>query len=281
MTAPSPAKGQGSGFGSNAVGSAAQDCPLGNLNFEVLERPGNKPPSCAVRLFIDGPRTLEGGLAAGFKQGGFLHIDPGPYTVGILPDDDFIDRYEVPSQQQVTVPKSKTASVTFLIDPLAQVEVQVSRADGERVGGEVQVVLTRPPDKVGRERTTEGGKARFEQVRAGTYSVSVKLPPELEKKYAVPAPVSVTVQAGTTPPPVQVQLVPLPWIVLRVAVEGASTVKSFSAKARGPGGTPVSGAAPDESGLRFDGLEVGEGACAVDEVTVPDGVWEFVSVSST
>src|SRR5262245_29876261 len=111
MTAPPASSGTGSGFGTNAVGGSAAPCPLGNLNYEVVQRHDQKAPTCAVRIFIDGPKTLDGLLQQGFKQGGFLHIEPGSYTVGVLPDDGFVDRYELPEQQKAVVPKGGTANV--------------------------------------------------------------------------------------------------------------------------------------------------------------------------
>ena len=271
MTAPA--------FGSNDVGGAAAPCPLGNLNFKVTQRPDGLAPTCEVKLAIAGPKSQDGSLAAGFKQGGFLHIPPGQYTVSVLAEGEFIDCYELPTRQTAVVPQGGSVTVEFQIDPFADVVVTVTGTDGKPIGGEVDVRLTRAGGT--RTEKTQVARAKFDLVRAGVHEVTVVVPPELAKRYRAPATaVSVSVTAGQKPAPVEVKLTPLPWIELAAVDEGGRKITGLSVTIKGPSGAVAQGNSPDRATVRVEGLEPGANPCAVDEMSlVGDEVWAFVKVS--
>ncbi len=270
MTAP--------GFGQNAVGSAVAPCPLGNLNFKVTQRTDGAAPTCDVRLTIFGPQPEEGRLAGGAKQGGFLKIPPGKYTVAIIADSPLIDRYEVPNNQMAEVPKGGSVTVEFLLDPFVDIIVTVASADNRPIGGDVEARLERADGT--RTLPTKNGRTTFDKVRVGPYQASVVLPADLAKRFRAPDAVTVNVAAGTKPPPVDIKLIPLPWIELAVTAEGPKKVTGFAVKLKGSKGTPAIGRSPDGAKVKVEGLEPGSTTCTVEELVLEgDEVFEFVKRS--
>ncbi len=266
------------GFGANPVGTAVAPCPLGNLNFKVTQRTDGAAPTCDIRLTIFGPQPEEGLLAGGAKQGGFLKIPPGKYTVAIIADSPLIDRYEVPNNQMAEVPKGGSVTVEFLLDPFVDLVVTVASADNKPIGGAVETRLERAEGT--RTKPTQNGRTTFDKVRAGPYQVSAVLPAEIAKRYRAPDAVTVNVTAGTTPPPVDIRLTPIPWIELAVVAEGSKKVTGFAAKLKGPKGGTAVGRSPDGAKIKVEGLETGSTTCAVEELVLEgDEVFEFVKRS--